>query len=332
MAVDQVVKFFHGASTGIQAKIDDNTINENDLVITSDTDELVFIDSQKAQKPLGSSKSKNEYEVQLGSGGSIGGLKTGDTIPAGTTLDELIKKLTQKSVPATYAKPGVTCRKSAGQNPGNYEVGTEIRTTIQGQFTKNDAGNITKLEILKDGVSVISGASNTVTSEEQVFTLTDGSVSFTAKATYGDGAIKNDNLGNPSPTGQITAGSITSSAVTFSGKRNLFYGTGVGSIPEITSEKVRALSGKQLAPINGTTFRINVAVGQQYIIFAYPSTLRDVSKVKYVETNDEGMAQNFTKVVKSIEGANGAAGADYKVYTYGMDAPAQAPMTFEVSI
>lgn len=70
MAVDQVVKFFHGASTGIQAKIDDNTINENDLVITSDTDELVFIDSQKAQKPLGSSKSKNEYEVQLGSGGT----------------------------------------------------------------------------------------------------------------------------------------------------------------------------------------------------------------------------------------------------------------------
>lgn len=332
MAVDQVVKFFHGASTGIQAKIDDNTINENDLVITSDTDELVFIDSQKTQKPLGSSKSKNEYEVQLGSGGSIGGLKTGDTIPAGTTLDELIKKLTQKSVPATYTKPGVTCRKSAGQNPGNYEVGTEIHTTIQGQFTKNDAGDITKLEILKDGVSIINGASNTITSEEQVFTLTDGSVSFTAKATYGDGAIKNDNLGNPSPTGQIKAGSITSSAVTFSGKRNLFYGTGVGSIPEITSEKVRALSGKQLAPTNGTTFRVNVAVGQQYIIFAYPSTLRDVSKVKYVETNDEGMAQNFAKVVKSIEGANGAAGADYKVYTYGMDAPAQAPMTFEVFI
>lgn len=85
MAVDQVVKFFHGASTGIQAKIDDNTINENDLVITSDTDELVFIDSQKAQKPLGSSKSKNEYEVQLGSGGSVKVHGLGSAAYANTT-------------------------------------------------------------------------------------------------------------------------------------------------------------------------------------------------------------------------------------------------------
>ena len=45
---------------------------------------------------------------------------------------------------------------------------------------------------------------------------------------------------------------------------------------------VRGLSGTKLAPAAGTTFTINVAVGQQYIAFAYPATLRDVNKVTYV--------------------------------------------------
>lgn len=329
---DKIIKFYHGASSGIQGKIDDGTINESDIVITSDTDEIVYIDETKTQKPLGSSKSKQEWEVKLGSGGTVGGLKTGDTIPEGTTMDELIKLLTQKSVPASYTQPGVTCRVSAGTSAGSYEVGTEINTTIQGTFTKNDAGELTTIEILKNGSSILSQATSPITSEAQTFTLGEETVSFTAKATYAAGPVKNDNLGQPSPEGQIKSGSKTSAAVSFVGKRNLFYGTGVGAVPELNSEVVRGLSGKQLSPSNGTVFTINIEVGQQYVIFAYPATLRDVNQVMYVETNDTGMAASFTKSNISVQGANGAAGADYKVYSYGMATPAQAPMTFKVTI
>lgn len=329
---DKIIKFYHGASAGIQGKIEDGTINESDLVITSDTDELVYIDENKAQKPLGSSKSKQEWEVNLGTGGTVGGLKTGDTIEVGTSLDDLIKLLTQKSVPATYTQPGVTCRVSAGTGAGNYEVGTEIRTTIQGTFTKNDAGDLTQIEILKNGTQVNTGAESPITSDEQTFALGDETVTFTCKATYGDGPIKNDNLDQPSPEGQIKAGSKTSSGVSFSGKRNLFYGTGVGEVPSVTSEMVRGLSNKYLNPSNGYSFNINIAKGQQYIVFAYPATLRDVSQVMYVETNDTGMASSFTKAQISVQGANGATGADYKVYTYGMATPASAAMTFKVTI
>ena len=329
---DKIIKFYHGASSGIQGKIDDGTINESDIVITSDTDEIVYIDETKTQKPLGSSKSKQEWEVQLGSGGTVGGLKTGDTIPEGTTMDELIKLLTQKSVPASYTQPGVTCRVSTGTAAGSYEVGTQINTTIQGTFTQNDAGALTTIEILKNGSSILSQATSPITTEAQTFTLGEETVSFTAKATYAAGPIKNDNLGQPSPDGQIKAGSKTSAAVSFVGKRNLFYGTGVGPVPELTSELVRGLSGKQLNPSNGTVFTIKVEVGQQYVIFAYPATLRDVNEVMYVETTDGGMAASFTKTNISVQGANGAAGADYKVYSYGMATPAQAPMTFKVTI
>ena len=331
MPADKIIKFYHGASTGIQGKIDDGTINESDLVITSDTDELVYIDENKAQKPLGSSKSKQKWTVNLGAGGTVGGLKTGDDVPTGTTLDELIKLLTQKSVPATYTQPGVTCRVSSGTAAGSYEVGTQINTTIQGTFTQNDAGALTTIEILKGADSVISQASSPVTTEAQQFTLGEETVSFTAKATYAEGEIKNDNLGQPSPEGHIQAGSKTSSAVSFVGKRNLFYGTGVGTAPQVTSEAVRALTNKQLGPSNGTSFNINVAVGQQYVMIAYPATLRNMTKCFYVEQNTD-LAANFTQSTISVQGANGAAGADYKVFVYQMAIPAAAGMTLQVQI
>lgn len=328
---DKIIKFYHGASTGIQGKIDDGTINESDIVITSDTDEIVYIDETKTQKPLGSSKSKQEWEVQLGSGGTVGGLKTGDTIPEGTTMDELIKLLTQKAVPPVYSEAGVTCRVSSGNQASSYEVGTQINTTIQGTFTQNDAGALTTIEILKNGVSIQSQATSPITSEAQTFTLGEETVSFTAKATYADGPVKNDNLGQPSPDGQIKAGSKTSSAVSFTGKRNLFYGTGVGAAPEASSEVVRGLANKKLGPTNGTSFNINVAVGQQYVIIAYPATLRDLTKCFYVEQNTD-LAANFEKSNISVQGANGAAGADYKVYVYEMAIPAAAGMTLQVQI
>ena len=328
---DKIIKFYHGASTGIQGKIDDGTINESDIVITSDTDEIVYIDETKTQKPLGSSKSKQEWTVNLGTNGTVGGLKTGDEIPVGTTMDELIKLLTQKSVPATYTQPGVTCRVSAGTAAGNYEVGTAINTTIQGTFTQNDAGDLTTIEILKNGSSVLSQTTSPITTEAQTFTLGEETISFTAKVTYAEGEIKNDNLGQPSPEGHITAGSKTSSAVSFVGKRNLFYGTGVGEAPEQTTTTVRALANKKLAPANGTSFNITVAQGQQYVVIAYPSGLRDMTKCFYVEQNTD-LAENFVKTTTNVEGANGFTGTEYKVFVYEMAVPAAAAMTLQVQI
>lgn len=326
---DKIIKFYHGASSGVQGKIDDGTINESDIVITADTDEIIYIDETKTQKPLGNSKTKVEHEVNLG--GSIGGLNDGAEIPVGTTLDEFIAMLTQKAIPPTYTQPGVTCRVSSGTAAGSYEVGTEISTVIQGTFTQNDAGALTTIEIKKGSDSVLSQATSPVTTDTQTFTLGEETVSFTATATYADGAVKNNNLGQPDATGQIKAGSKTSSAVNFVGKRNLFYGTGVGAAPEVTSEIVRGLANKKLGPTNGTSFNINVAVGQQYVIIAYPATLRDLTKCFYVEQNTDLVA-NFEKSTISVQGANGAAGADYKVYVFSMDVAAVAPMSLQVTI
>lgn len=331
MPADKIVKFYHGASTDIQNQIDQNVINESDLVITSDTDELVYIDENKAQKPLGSSKTKEVHEVNLG--GSLGGLTDGTEIPTGTTLDEFIAMLTAKSIPPTYTQPGVTLRNSAGQAAGAYEVGTNISTTLQAIFTQNDAGALTQLAIYKqgEGTALISGASSPQTTDEQTFQLTDGSVTFYATATYGNGEIKDDNLGQPSPEGQIKAGSKNSANFVFTGQRNMFYGTGVGAAPAASSESVRGLASKKLNPTQGYSFNITVAQGQQFVRIAYPKTLRKITKCFYVEQNTD-LAENFAETTVSVNGANGAAGADYRVLTYEMAVPAAAAMTLQVQI
>lgn len=334
MAADKsnTVSFFHGPTGSIQSKIDDGSITPSDFIVSSDENMLYYVDKEKRPVSLGNAKSSKEFEVNLGNGGTVGGLKTGDTIDAGTTLDELIQMLVQKRVPATYTQPTVACRVSGGTAAGAYEVGTEINTNIQGIFTKNDAGEVNNMKIYKDGSEVLSQGTSPITAEGQTFTLTDGSVVFKAEATYAEGPIKNDNLGSPSPDGHIMAGTKTSGNVTFTGQRKSFWGSGVGQLPEITSEFVRALKGNKLGPSQGNTFDINVAVGDQYIAFAYPATIRDVSKVEYVETTDGTMAQNFTKTTISVNGANGATGADYKVYTYSMAVPAAATMTMRVTL
>lgn len=330
---DSVISFFHGPESNIDSKIEDGTISGADIIITSDTDSIFYVDSNKTKHSLGSSKSKQEWEVQLGAGGMVGGLETGDTIPEGTTLDQLIQMLTQKAIPATYTQPAVTIRNSTGQAAGAYEVGTNINTTLQALFTQNDAGALTNLAIYKQGTSdaLISGATSPQSTEAQEFQLTDGSVTFYATATYSEGEIKNNNLGQPSPDGHIAAGSKNSSNFTFTGQRNMFYGTGVGAAPEATSEVVRALTNKKLNPTQGYSFNITVAEGQQYVRIAYPNTLRKITKCFYVEQNTD-LAANFEEEVISVQGANGAAGADYKVLTYEMAVPAAAAMTLQVQI
>lgn len=111
----------------------------------------------------------------------------------------------------------------------------------------------------------------------------------------------------------------------------LYYGTGVGDIPEITQDAIVGLTSTKQNPSEGYSFNIDVVAGQQHIIIAYPDTLRDLNNVTYVQANDIGMASNFTKHEVNITSEDGDS-ANYKVFTYGMAIPAMAAMTFKVTI
>ena len=277
---------------------------------------------------------QTDISVQLGENQTIGGYKTGDTISAGTDIQTILNRLFQKAVPATYTRPTISLANNGGTASGNIETGSTVTPKLRASFTKNDAGNLTKIVIKQGSTSKQTGTSTPLDYNGTDIVIGDETLSFTASATYADAPIKTNNLGEESTENWFAGGTINSSAYTITGKRKSFYGTGSGSLPAITSDVVRGLAGSKLAPANGNNFNINVAVGQQYIIIAYPSSLRDIDNITYVEANDKGMAANFTKSEIQVADARGGTNGlmTYKVYTYAMTVPAAAAMTFNVTI
>lgn len=321
----------YGAKDNIETAISESKIDSGDIIITSDTEEFAFV-KPDGEVLYNKSRSSKDYTLN---GTSLGALNSGDKIPAGTSMDDLLNLITQKAIHPTYTKPTVSIAKSgSGTASGSYEAGTSITPVFTATFNKNDAGDLTEIKILKGGSEVGSDTTSPYTYTGTATVLGDETVTFTAQATYADGPVKNNNLGQPDATGQIKAGTVTSSGLSYVGQRNLFWGTGVGDLPEVNSDNIRALTGKKLNPTNGYSWNIPIAVGQQYVMFAYRSNLRDVNQIMYVETNDTGMKDSFTKTTVNVADARGGTNGEveYKCYTYRMAAPAAASMTFKVTI
>lgn len=319
-----------GNKGNIETAKANGTINEFDVIYTNDTHEICWIDSD-GETVVSTPRTQTSITVN---GVTDLGIGNGQTIPAGTSIDDLVKMLVQKAVPATYTKPTLTLANNGGQASGNVEAGTSITPKLKATFNKNDAGDLTAIAIKQGGVDVATGTVSPLTYDGDAIVVGDESITFSASATYEDAPVKNNNLGQESTENWFAGGTINYSNYIVTGKRNLFYGTGVGETPELTSNAVRGLANKKLAPAQNTSFNINVAIGQQYIVFAYPADLRDVNNVTYVEANDGGMASNFTKTVMDVADARGGENGmkSYKVYTYAMAVPAAANMTFKVTI
>lgn len=324
-------KIGYGKKTDIANAIEESTLDTGDIIITSDSEEFAFI-KPDGEVLYGKSRSTKDYTLN---GTSLGALNDGETIPEGASIDDLLNLITQKAIAPTYTNPTVSiARSGSGTASGSYEAGTSITPVLTATFTKNDAGDLTELKILQGSSEVGSDTSSPYTYTGSAIVLGDETITFKSQATYTDGPVKNNNLGNPDATGQIKAGTITSSNYNFTGQRNLFWGTGVGDLPTLNSDTIRGLTNKKLNPTQGYSWNIPIAVGQQYVIFAYRSTLRDVNEVMYVETNDTGMASSFTKTTVQVADARGGENGqvEYKVYSYRMAAPAAASMTFKVTI
>lgn len=319
------VSFFYGAKDGIQGKIDDGTITPSDFVVTKE-DELVFIDKAKAQHTLGSSKTKAPIKV---TGTSLGGIADGSTIEAGTSLDDFLKKLLVKRIPASYTKPTLSLGTSVATTP--QEVGSVINPNLTATFAQNDAGALTNLKISKGGTQLVQGTESPLTSQQEI-TFADEAVKFRATADYAQGAIKNDNLGEQSPAGRIEAGSIQSNELVFQGKRKSFAGAGVGQLPELNSVNIRKFTSRGLGLGKGSKFDILVDAGQQHIVIAYPAIVGDIAQIRYEEGNDNNMAANFQKQTIQVAGHNNFTPVNYNVYTYVMDVPAAAKITFKITL
>lgn len=333
------VSFFHGKEENIAQAITDGKINGSDFVVTSDTDNLIYVNKEQVgeeeklvQHILGNNaKTKQALTVNLGDGGALGGFSTNDEISVGTSLDDIIKKLLVKRIPAAYTKPTVSI---ACPKAGSYEVGTSVAVGVTGTFTQKDGGAVTKMQVIKNGTTPAALETTTSPIEyTETLSVPDGNTTYKVTAEYAQGAIKQDNLGEDSPTGRIEAGSVTSSNVTITGFRKAFYGAGLGDPAIATSDNIRALGHSTNAVKKGSIFSISVPEGQQFAVFAYPKSIGEVAQVMYVETNDTGASSKFTRSEVNVCGATAEQNAiAYYVYSYKMAVPASANMTFKVTL
>lgn len=322
-------KHAFGSKENIETAKANGTIDEYDILYLSNK-EIGWID-KNGDTIISTTRTQEDITVN----GVTGlGIENGGTIPSGKSLDEIVKMLVQKAVPAIYTMPTVSLGNYGGQSSGSVESGTTITPKLRATFVKNDAGDLISISIKNGDTSVADGTTSPLDYTGDDIVIGDETITFVASATYDDAPVKTDNLGNESKDNWFAGGNVVSSNYNIAGQRNMFYGTGVGAIPELTSDVVRSLTNKKLNPTQGYTFTFNVEVGQQYIIIAYPAILRDINSVTYVEANDSGMASNFTKTLVDVADARGGTNGtmSYKVFTYSMLVPASAKMTFKVTI
>lgn len=324
--VSTQIKFLYGNKNGIQKQITDGVIEGSDLVITSDTSEMIFVDKAKNLKPI-KSRTEEEYTVV---GTSIGALNENDVIPEGITLDEFIEMICRKRVPATYVAPVVSLEETAEPINGTvYELGAVANFSGVSNFTKNDGGVLSSNCIKHNDTVLTSSAAYPLYVTNYDFIVNEPVETFHAEVAHAQGTVKLDNFEEPSPEGRIEAGTAISNKITVYGKRFMFFGTASGVAEFNNSDDVRAL--ERSIPVGIKTITIEVPVGHQYIAFAIPAEIA-VKQIRYEQANDDNMLPNFDVTTIAVEGANNYEAIDYNLYVYQMASTAEAEMKFIVTL
>ena len=318
------VKFLTGSKEGIDAKIEAGEINGGDIIFTSDTDEIVFMNPQQTpEKRVIKSKSQKDYTLK---GVQLGDLSDGDVISSGIDIDDLLAIITKKTIAPEYKAPEIKLNDSLEVR--EFEVGDTVSFTLRSRFVKNDAGDIVSHKIYKNNSEIYSKEGPLVSLEIGSLTIAKGENVFISKAIYNEGEIKNNNFNEPSPEGRIEAGEIESNPLVYNGYRKMFFESGA---EELSLSAIRDFKNSILNPQKSQEIEMEMNIGEQYISFAYPASLGDIQKISYVQLNDD-MTSNFEQTSAFVEGANGYEAVEYKVYSYKTAMPIAAKMTFKVII
>lgn len=264
----------------------------------------------------------SDMTVQLGTGGSLGNYKTGDVIPEGTSLETILKKMLMKQIPPTYTNPSISISNNGGSAAGNYEYGSVITPKLKAVYTKNDGGNLTSIAIKQGSTNVATGDKTPLEYIASESINLVNSISFSATCAYAEGAVKNDNLGDPYATGHIPAGSKTSSNYTFNPYRQgYFWGVlNTDSSVPLTSEIIRNGTKKNGSYSSGliTGIKASSVANRKRIFVACPAINKGITKVIMPSAMNADCTADFVKQSSTVnvEGVNGSTGIEYNVWVY----------------
>ena len=155
----------------------------------------------------------------------------------------------------TYTPPGVT-EDVTGTQPGIYEVATPISGSLAISLFVGDSGGPGS----SPAYNIHSDIGSVSATNSYAFSFnasTDGNHLW-GIINYLTGATKNDSLGNPYPTGKITAGTTTGTHLLWIGSYGIFYGPVSGNFADITNPHTYSgLSDILLANVSNNQFILN---------------------------------------------------------------------------
>lgn len=221
----------------------------------------------------------------------------------------------------TYIPPLLVLSASS-DGEGDYESGQLINPILDRAYIQNDAGAITSETLNRTPGGTIS---TTYAYTDVDYQVVDGNTLYQAAANYAAGPVKNNNLGNPDPTGQIMAGSLTSNILTYVGKRFSFWEAITGAIPT-DSVGVRALGNST----SDLEFVINISEGTVHVVFAIPTDFITLDHVQYVEFGNADVQALFDTTDFMVEGANGYSPVNYRIYSYTPVEPFPSEVNYRV--
>ena len=245
---------------------------------------------------------------------------------AGKSLKDVLASILAKRVAPKATAPTASINFTNATKA--MEVGTVVTPTYTATFNPGSYtyGPATGIEVsawsVTDGTTILTAASGSFPE----ITIGDQSgdpatISLTATATHGAGAIPVDNLGDEAANVQIAAGSVSATTATkLTCYRNFFYGGLTTSTAEapLTSDLIRGLT-KGGAYNSSKILNVNAAAGWKRIVVAIPasSARAGITLVNLVSTLNADITADY-KVVENVdvEGADGYTAVAYKVYVY----------------
>lgn len=244
--------------------------------------------------------------------------------------DILLQMLQEVKQPEKPTLPKVTISLSGA---GAKEVGSKFTPSYSvsfnpGSYTYGPATGVTAT-----AYSVSDGTNTATTATGSFAEITVGdstNYKVTATATYGDGVVAVDNVGNPSnPVKKISAGTTASaSSAAVTGFRSYFYGTKTVGLDSYDSAAVRALTNSEKA--YSSMFKISIPAGSKQVVFAAPAKF-SLKSVINVNLSRGEVADTFEKSTVDVEGANGYTAASYNVWVFNSATSLDAN-TYEVTL
>lgn len=189
------------------------------------------------------------------------------------------------SIYPTYIEPVLVIK----SNNSYVTHKKETSITITPTFTRNDAGDITKVTLKKNNEIIYE--STEVKNYVDAITLKHGEkATYTITVEYGAGPIKNTTLGDPYPNTAIKAGVMTKT-VSVQGIANSYYGI-IGD-KQFVPEDVQSFTSVRNV-VKGFTTVFNL--DNQKAVYMYPKSLGELSSIKDMNNFDYIFSYTFSVI------------------------------------